>query len=124
MITSKYIIKKKRRLRIRRAIRGKIQGTTERPRLIIIKSNKFLYAQVYDDSAAKVLAHVSTREKDVNSKFKSFKDKEAAKTLGKVMAERLKKIKIKSVVFDRNIYDFKGRVKIFADSVRESGIKI
>ena len=124
MITEKYVIKNKRRLRIRRAIRGKIQGTGQRPRLIIIRSNKFLYAQVYDDSAARVLAHVSTREKEIHAKLKSFKDKEAAKLMGKLMADRLKKLKIKAVVFDRNVYDFKGRVKIFADSVRENGIKI
>ena len=91
--------------------------------MIIIRSNKFLYAQVYDDLAARVLTHASTRDKDIHAKLKSFKNKEAAKTMGKLMAERLKKLKIKTVVFDRNIYDFKGRVKIFADSVRENGIK-
>jgi large subunit ribosomal protein L18 len=124
MITEKYVIKNKRKLRIRRSIRSKIQGTAQKPRLIIFRSNKFLYAQVYDDLAARVLAHVSTREMDMNVKLKSFKDKAAAKVMGKLMADRLKKLKIKAVVFDRNVYDFKGRVKIFADSVRENGIKI
>ena len=66
---------------------------------------------------------ISTLEKEVNSQLKSSKNLEAAKVLGKVMAERLKKIKVKTVVFDRNVYDFKGRVKLFADSVRENGIK-
>ena len=124
MITPKYQVKNKRRLRIRRFVRGKIQGTADKPRLIIFRSNRYLYAQVYDDSTPKVLAQISTREKEVSAELKSYKDKEAAKLMGKVMADRLKKIKIKTVVFDRNIYDFKGRVKIFADSVRESGIKI
>lgn len=123
MITEKYIVKNKRKLRIRRSIRSKIQGTAAKPRLIIIRSNKFLYAQVYDDLTARVLAHASTREKDIPVKLKSLKNKEAAKAMGKLMAERLKKLKIKTVVFDRNVYDFKGRVKMFADSVRESGIK-
>lgn len=123
MITPKHVLKNKRNQRIRNTIRKKISGTSERPRLIIFRSNKYLYAQVYDDNTTKVLAHVSTLEKEVNSQLKSSKNREAAKIMGKVMADRLKKIKIKSVVFDRNVYDFKGRVKHFADSVRENGIK-
>jgi large subunit ribosomal protein L18 len=124
MITPKYVLKNKRKQRIRKSIKKKISGTAKRPRLIIVRSNKYLYAQVYDDSSARVLTHVSTLEKDVSSKLKSLKDREAAKQMGKVMAERLKALKIKTVVFDRNTYDFKGRVKIFADSVRENGIQI
>lgn len=124
MITPKYILKNRRKQRIRKSIKKKIYGTTERPRLIVFRSNKYLYAQVYDDSEARVLTHVSTLEKDVGSKLKSLKDKEAAKEMGKVMAKRLKAKKIKTVVFDRNTYDFKGRVKIFADTVRENGIKL
>lgn len=124
MITEKYIIKNRRQLRIRRSIRSRVNGTADRPRLVIIRSNKFLYAQVVDDTSARILAQASTLEKELNAKLKSHKDKAAAKAMGKLMADRLKKLKIKSVVFDRNVYDFKGRVKIFADSVRESGIKI
>ncbi len=124
MITPKYILKNKRKQRIRKSIKKKIYGTPTKPRLIIFRSNKYLYAQVYNDSSAKLLAYVSTLEKEVNSKLKSFKDREAAKHMGKVMAGRLKKLKIKTVVFDRNTYDFKGRVKLFADSVRENGIQI
>ena len=123
MITPKYVLKNRRKQRIRKSIRKKISGTEKRPRLIIFRSNKYLYAQVYDDDKTSVLAQVSTLEKEVNSKLKSSKDLEAAKVMGKVMAERLKKIKVKTVVFDRNVYDFKGRVKLFADSVRENGIK-
>jgi large subunit ribosomal protein L18 len=123
MITPKHILKNKRKQRIRKSIRKKISGTSERPRLVIFRSNKYLYAQVYDDSNSKILTHVSTLEKEVSSKLKSRKDQEAAEIMGKVMAERMKKKKIKSVVFDRNVYDFKGRVKFFADSVRKNGIK-
>lgn len=124
MITPKYVLKHKRKQRIRKSIRKKISGTPQRPRLIIVRSNKYLYAQVYDDDGARVLTQVSTLEKDVGSKLKSSKDKEAAKQMGKVIAERLKALKIKAVVFDRNTYDFKGRVKTFADSVRKNGIQI
>lgn len=123
MITPKHVLKNKRKQRIRKTVRKKISGTSERPRLILFRSNKYLYAQVYDDNNTKVLTQVSTLEKEVNSQLKSFKNREAAKIMGKVMADRLKKIKVKAVVFDRNTYDFKGRVKYFADSVRENGIK-
>jgi len=124
MITPKYILKNKRKQRVRKSIRKNLSGSPERPRLIVIRSNKYLYTQVYDDDNAKVLANASTLEKDIKSKLKSTKDKEAAKLIGKIIAERLKKKKIKKVVFDRNIYSFTGRVKVFADSIRENGIKL
>ena len=122
MISPKHVLKKKRKERIRKSIRKKISGTSERPRMIIIRSNKYLYAQVYDDLNGKVLASSSTIEKEIKSKLKSFKDKEAAKLMGKIMAERLKKIKVKSVIFDRNVYAYAGRVKVFVESARENGI--
>ncbi|MCK4764009.1 MAG: 50S ribosomal protein L18 [Candidatus Aminicenantes bacterium] len=123
MITPKYIIKNKRKNRLRKSIRKNINGTPDRPRMIIKKSNKYLYAQVVDDENYKVLVSVSTLEKDVKSQLKSTKDKEAARAMGKVIAERLKEKKIITVTFDRNVYPFMGRVKVFADSARENGIK-
>ena len=123
MITPKYIIKRKRKARIRKSLRKSINGTAGRPRMIVIRSNKYLYTQVYDDEKGKVLATASTIEKEIKSTLKNTKDKEAAKVIGKVIANRLKKKKIKSVVFDRNTYPFTGRIKVFADSARENGIK-
>ena len=123
MITPKYIQKNKRKNRVRKSVRKNLSGTSERPRMIIVKSNKFLYTQVVDDENFKVLASASTLEKDVKKDLKSTKDKEAAKAMGKVIAERLKEKKITGVAFDRNIYPFMGRVKAFADSARENGIK-
>ena len=70
------------------------------------------------------MASVSTLEKEIKAGLKSTKDTNAAKLMGKVIAERLKKIKVKSVVFDRNIYPYTGRVKVFAESARENGIKL
>jgi large subunit ribosomal protein L18 len=122
MITPKYVIKKKKRARVRKSIRKILNGTPEKPRMIIVRSNKYLYTQVYDDTTGSVLTSASTLEKEVKSQLKSTKDKEAAKLLGKVIAERLKKNKVKRVVFDRNVYPFTGRIKIFADSARENGI--
>jgi large subunit ribosomal protein L18 len=123
MITPKHDIKKKRKQRLRKSIRKTINGTPEKPRMIIVRSNKYLYAQIIDDVNGNVMASASTLEKDMKDQLKSTKDSEAAKLMGKVIAQRLKKKKIDSVIFDRNIYPFTGRVKAFADSARENGIK-
>jgi len=123
MIKAKYIIKATKNSRLRKTIRKVLNGDAKRPRMIIFRSNKYLYTQVYDDVNGKVLTHASTLEKEVKSKLKSTKDKDAAKAMGEVIADRLKKLKIKEVVFDRNVYSYTGRVKVFADSAREKGIK-
>jgi large subunit ribosomal protein L18 len=122
MITPKYIVKKGRKERMRMTLRKKIKGTADKPRMIIVKSNKYLYTQVVDDSHGKVLTAASTLEKDLKAKLKSVKGKEAAKLMGEVIAERLKEKNIKTIVFDRNTYSYAGRVKIFADAAREKGI--
>ncbi len=123
MYKAKFIIKKTKKDRLRKSIRKKTNGTAKKPRMIIFKSNKYLYTQVYDDLSRKVLTTASTIEKEVKAQLKSTKDTEAAKVMGKVIAERLKKIKIKQVIFDRNVYPYMGRVKAFAESARENGIK-
>jgi large subunit ribosomal protein L18 len=123
MITAKYIIKKIKRQRVRRLLKATLRGTQERPRMILVKSNKYLYTQVIDDASHQVLLTASTLEKEVKAKLKSAKNKEAAKVLGETIAERLKEKKIAAVVFDRNTYAFTGRVKIFTDAAREKGIR-
>jgi large subunit ribosomal protein L18 len=123
MITPKYIVKRKRKERVRKSIRQRLAGTPAAPRMIIVRSNKYLYTQVYDDSRGSVVASASTMEEGIKSQLKSTKDKEAAKLMGEIIAQRLKEKKITTVVFDRNIYPFKGRVKVFADSARENGIQ-
>jgi large subunit ribosomal protein L18 len=123
MITAKYIIKKIKRQRVRRALKATLRGTPEKPRMIMVKSNKYLYTQVIDDASHQVLLTASTLEKDLKAKLKSAKNKDAAKLLGETIAERLKEKKIETVVFDRNVYAFAGRVKIFTDAAREKGIR-
>jgi len=123
MIKPRHQLKKTRTERLRKSLKKRIKGTAEKPRLIIFMSNKFLYSQVVDDQNGKVLIAASTLEKEIKAKLKSAKNKEAAKLLGELLAERLKEKKIEAVVFDRNIYAFTGRVKIFADSAREKGIR-
>jgi large subunit ribosomal protein L18 len=123
MITAKYIIRKVKRQRVRNAIKATLRGTPERPRMIIVKTNKYLYTQVIDDASHQVLLCASTLEKELKAKLKSAKNKEAAKLLGETIAERLKEKKIAAVVFDRNVYAYTGRVKIFSDAAREKGIR-
>jgi len=123
MFTEKYIAKGRRRDRVRKSIRKLVNGTPERPRMIIVRSNKFLYTQVVDDRNGNVLAAATTLEKDLRAKLKSTKDKEAAKLMGQIIAERLKAKKITRVVFDRGVCMYAGRVKVFADAAREGGIQ-
>jgi large subunit ribosomal protein L18 len=123
MITAKYVIKKVKAKRLRHALKANIRGTQARPRMILVKTNKYLYTQVIDDASHQVLTTASTLEKDLKAKLKSAKNKEAAKLLGETIAERLLEKKIEMVVFDRNIYTFAGRVKIFTDAAREKGIR-
>jgi large subunit ribosomal protein L18 len=122
MITPKHVLKKRKKQRLRKTIRKVVNGTSQKPRMIVVRSNKYLYTQVYDDTTGSVLASASTLEADLKSQLKSTKDKEAAKLMGKIIAQRLKEKKIQDVVFDRNVYPFTGRVKVFADSARENGI--
>ena len=123
MITPKYKIRKIKRQRVRSSIKATLRGTAERPRLIMVRTNKYLYTQVIDDASHQVLLCASTLEKELKAKLKSAKNKEAAKLLGETIAERLKEKKIEAVVFDRNVYAYAGRVKIFSDAAREKGIR-
>jgi large subunit ribosomal protein L18 len=107
---------------IRKRIRKKISGTPERPRVLVTRSNRYLYVQAIDDQNGRVLSTSSTLEKAFRDKHKNYKNQEASKLLGEIVAERLKKKKIKSVVFDRGIYPYHGRVKILADAMRKGGL--
>ncbi|MBN2346700.1 MAG: 50S ribosomal protein L18 [Candidatus Aminicenantes bacterium] len=123
MITAKHIVRKIKRRRVRNALKATLRGTAQRPRLIMIRSNKYLYTQVIDDASHNVLLSASTLEKELRAKLKSAKDKAAAKLLGETIAERLKEKRIAAVVFDRNVYSYAGRVKVFSDAAREKGIR-
>jgi len=124
MIKSKTELKQQRRAKLRKSILAKIRGTTERPRIIIIKSNKYIYAQIVDDSQKRVIAGATTASKELKENLKSFKGKEAAKELGKKIADILLADQIKQAVFDRNCYAYIGKVKDFVDAIREKGIQI
>lgn len=107
-----------RRLKIKAAIRTKVSGTAEQPRLTVFRSNAQIYAQVIDDLSGKTLASAgSLAIKDKMTKT------EKAVLVGKQIAEAAKKAGVEAVVFDRNGYLYHGRVKALADAAREAGLK-
>ena len=113
--SKKRISRFKKKMRIRKAI----SGTTERPRLTVFKSLSHIYAQLIDDTAGKTLISVSTVEKE----FKGKNNREGAKLVGALLAERAKKKSIEAVVFDRNGYRYHGKIKELADAARGAGLK-
>ena len=103
-----------------KSIRKKVKGTPERPRLFVYKSLRYLYAGLADDVSGKVLCSITTKKIDG---LKSKKDIEAAKALGRKIAELAISKGIKKVVFDRSGYRYHGRVKAIADGAREGGLE-
>jgi large subunit ribosomal protein L18 len=116
----RQISKNEIRERIHTRIRKKLRGTPERPRLAIFRSVAHIYAQVIDDSKGVTLAAASSTEK---SDLKTGGNVEAAKAIGKRVAERAKEKGIDKVVFDRGGYLYHGRVKALADAAREAGLE-
>lgn len=114
-------VKTLRRVRIRRGIRKKIQGTPERPRLAIFRSNKEIYAQVIDDVNGVTLLGASSLIKDIKSADGNKSDK--GKLVGMEIAKRAKEKGIEAVVFDRGGYKYHGRIKALAEGAREGGLK-
>jgi len=108
-----------RRERIKRGIRKSVEGTTQRPRLSVFRSNKAIYAQLIDDSKGHTVAAASSTEIDKKSKL----GVEVSKSVGKKVAEKALASGVKEVVFDRNGYLYHGNVKAMADGAREAGLK-
>jgi large subunit ribosomal protein L18 len=105
---------------IHRRIRRKVKGSSERPRLAVYRSVKHIYAQVVDDELGKTIASASTAEKDLRGS--SGGNIEAARRIGKAIAERTLEKGIESVVFDRGGYLYHGRIKALTDAAREAGL--
>jgi len=101
-------------------VRGKISGTPQRPRLNVFRSDKHIYAQVIDDVAGVTLCSASSVEKAFDG---TGGNKEAAKKVGSMIAERAKAKGLETVVFDRGGYIYHGRVKELAEAAREGGLK-
>ena len=109
--------------RRQRRVRGKVSGTSERPRLRVTRTNANIYAQIIDDVAGHTLAAASTVEKDIASQVAECDKKGAAKIVGKLIAERASEAGIKQVVFDRGGYVYTGRVAELAAGAREAGLE-
>lgn len=113
--------KTQKRLKIKRRVRKNIQGTPDRPRLSVFRSNKEIYAQIIDDLNGVTLASASSRESD-------FADKKATKSeisslVGKRVAEKAVSAGIENVIFDRNGFIYHGRIEALAKGAREGGLK-
>ena len=114
------IDRKEQRDRRHVRVRRKISGTAERPRFCVYRSNNNLYVQIIDDDKATTLVSASTLDKEIKTKHSN---KEAAKELGALIANRALDKKIKNVVFDRGGYIYHGVVKELAEAAREGGLE-
>jgi large subunit ribosomal protein L18 len=112
--------KERKRLRRKAAIRKRLRGTAERPRLSVFRSAKHIYAQAVDDDGNRVIAAASDLQKDVSA---DGSKKERARAVGVAIGRKLLEQNVNNVVFDRNGYIYHGRVKEVADGARESGLK-
>ena len=119
------MIKKVSRNEVRKArherVRTKISGTAVEPRLNVFRSNGNIFAQIIDDEKGITLVSASSMDKDL--KIENGGNIEAAKLVGKSIAEKAREAKIKTVVFDRGGYLYHGRVKALADAARENGLE-
>jgi large subunit ribosomal protein L18 len=110
----------RRKARVRRTI---IANSGGRPRLSVFRSSKQIYAQVIDDEHGRTLAAASSLEKPMREQLKTGATVEAARIVGKEIAERAKKAGVAKVVFDRGGYMYHGRVKALAEGAREGGLE-
>ncbi|WP_147822047.1 50S ribosomal protein L18 [Salidesulfovibrio onnuriiensis] len=118
MAMTKEQARRRRKIRIRK----RISGTAERPRLVVFRSNKHLYAQLVDDNNGKTLATASTQLMAKDGEALK-PNRESAAKVGKEIAAKALEQKIESVVFDRNGYIYHGKIKALADGAREGGLK-
>ena len=110
-------------LRRKYHVRKKVFGTPDRPRLSVFRSNRHIYSQIIDDTAAKTLVDASSISKDIRLKIeKKGGNREGAVMVGELIAERALEKGIKKIVFDRNGFLYHGRVKVLADAAREKGL--
>lgn len=110
------------RLKRKKRVRKSILGDADRPRLSVFKSSRHIYAQIIDDRKGQTLTAASTMSRQFRADATPMKKKEAAKLVGKLLAERAKALGISKVAFDRGGFLYHGRVKELADSCREHGL--
>ncbi len=118
-MSARIDIRLRRRQRLRYQLRQKSVG---RPRLSVFRSGKNIYAQVIDDVAGRTLAAASTLDASLREALRTGADKEAAASVGKLVAERALTAGVTQVVFDRGSYLYHGRVRALAEAAREGGL--
>ena len=116
---SRTAIRVKKHMRVR----NRFQGTAERPRLAVFRSNNHMYAQIIDDVAQTTLVSASTTQKDVKAELEKTNDVAAASYLGTVIAKRALEKGITTVVFDRGGFIYQGKIQALADAAREAGLQ-
>jgi len=116
------VVKSGRERRHRR-VRQKVKGTSERPRLCVVRSLNHIYAQVIDDTSGLTLVSASTLDAEVKPDLENKTKKERAGLVGTLVAKRAQTKGVESVVFDRGGYKYHGRVQALADCARESGLR-
>ena len=114
----KYLARKRRHRRVRK----RVQGTAQRPRLNVYRSNQNVFVQMIDDIAGHTLVSCSTIDKDVAAMLSDKNKVEAAKIVGQTVAERAKQAGITTVVFDRGGFKYTGRVAAVAQGARDAGL--
>ena len=107
----------------RESVRGRIQGTVERPRLSVYRSNENIYAQIIDDTSSKTLISCSTLDRSVKLSLSTGRTCDASRLMGEKLAELSLKKNITKIVFDRGPYLYHGRIKALADGARAGGLQ-
>ena len=121
-VSSRTSVKTRARVRRHLRVRKKVTGSTARPRLVVNRSARHMFAQIVDDTVGRTLASASTMDADIRA---ASGDKTAkAKQVGTLLAERAKNAGISAVVFDRGGYQYHGRVAALADGAREAGLTL
>jgi large subunit ribosomal protein L18 len=114
------VTKPQARLKRRHRVRAKVSGTAERPRISVFRSNRGIHAQLVDDLSGRTLAAVAWTESDL----RGLKPMEQAAKAGELLAKRAKAAGVEVALFDRGGYRYHGKVKAFAEGVREGGLKV
>jgi large subunit ribosomal protein L18 len=107
----------------REALRGRIKGTVERPRLSVFRSNENIYAQIIDDTSSKTLVSCSTLDRSIKLALSNGRTCDASRLMGERLAELSLKKNITKIVFDRGPYIYHGRIKALADGARAGGLQ-
>ncbi|HET6613594.1 MAG TPA: 50S ribosomal protein L18 [Kofleriaceae bacterium] len=116
--------KERSRVRRKRAIRKRLSGSAERPRLSVFRSLNHIYVQAIDDTANHVLAATSDLDKSLTAELTGKSKRDRARVVGKAIGSKLRALSVSKVVFDRNGFYYHGRVKEVADGAREAGLEL